>query len=117
MGRLRNVLGSAGRGGADEAEAEADDCTRYARPWRPVKPLEMTWEVRQRSVAHLPQWMCDVWPCRYLSVGASMGASVKGAGVGVGLRLKGLDEGVSVPERSVVEVEVVVEVELWRDLA
>jgi len=46
-----------------------------------------------------------------------MGSSVKGAGMGVGQREKGLEEGVSVPVRSVVDVEGVVEVELCRDLA
>jgi hypothetical protein len=30
--------------------------TRYARPWRPVKPLLIIWEVRQRWAAQVVQW-------------------------------------------------------------
>lgn len=55
--------------------------------------------------------MCDVWPCRYLSVGASIGTSLTGAGIGVGQREKGFDEGVSAP----VEAVVLLSVLLWRD--
>ena len=51
----------------------------------------MICEVRARSVAHLAHWMCEVWPWRYLSVGAEMGSSVTGAGMGVGQREKGLE--------------------------
>jgi hypothetical protein len=30
--------------------------TRYARPWRPVKPLLIIWEVKQRCAAQVVQW-------------------------------------------------------------
>lgn len=63
--------------------------------------------------------MCEVCPCKYLSVGGSTGPSVGGA-VGVGQREKGFEEGVSAPPLRLVElmnVEVFDSVELCRDLA
>lgn len=72
--------------------------TRYARPWRPVKPLEMICDVSARSVAHFEHWMCEVWPCRNLSVGAERGTVLvwrEGSGAGVGERENGLEEGES----------------------
>lgn len=35
--------------------------TRYARPWRPVKPLEIMEEVGMRSVRHLAQRRWEGW--------------------------------------------------------
>ena len=39
-----------------------DGATRYARPWRPVKPLLIIWDESARSAAHLAQRRCEVWP-------------------------------------------------------
>lgn len=79
---------------------------------------------------HFAQWICDVWPWRYLSVGASIGALERGTGRGVGEREKGFDEsmegGVTGPLVESVEMvdevvsldeeEMSLSVEDWRDL-
>ena len=63
----------------------------------------------------MAHWMCEVWPWRYLSVGAEMGSSVTGAGMGVGQREKGLEfgfvEGSERVERVVAVVDVLALVE------
>jgi hypothetical protein len=42
----------------------SEGATRYARPWRPVKPLLMIWVLRARSEAQRAQRRCEVWPVR-----------------------------------------------------
>ena len=49
-----------------------DGATRYARPWRPVKPLDMIWEDNARSEAHLAQRRCEACPSRKLSVSGGL---------------------------------------------
>lgn len=70
-----NVFGSDSVGEEDTwietAEATGSAETRYALPWRPVKPLLIIWDVKQRSAAQREQRMQDTWPLRYLSVGSS----------------------------------------------
>ena len=41
-----------------------EGATRYARPWRPVKPLEMIWLERAKSEAHRAQRRWELWPER-----------------------------------------------------
>ena len=41
-----------------------EGATRYARPCRPVKPLDIIWEESARSAAHLAQRRWEVWPPR-----------------------------------------------------
>lgn len=110
-------------------------CTRYAFPWRPVKPLEMIWEVRQRSVEHRAQWRRErewlVLPEeRNLVVGGRMVEEAEEMGLGVGEVMKGLEEvGEMVVSTVLMLEEVMVEdvvraveeesllsVEDWRDL-
>ena len=48
-------------GGSGGCSAEGGGAeTRYARPWRPVKPLLMMEEVGMRSVRHFEQRRCEV---------------------------------------------------------
>lgn len=50
-----------GRSRQDEERLEAGGAeTRYARPWRPVKPLLMMDVVGRRSVRHLVQRSWEV---------------------------------------------------------
>ena len=39
-----------------------DGATRYALPWRPVKPLLIICDESARSEAHRAQRRCEVWP-------------------------------------------------------
>lgn len=47
-----------------EDMAEVDGATRYARPCRPVKPLEIIWLESARSLEQRAHRRCEVWPFR-----------------------------------------------------
>lgn len=49
-----------------------EGATRYARPWRPVKPLLMIWELRARSEAQRAQRRWEAWPFRKESVSGGL---------------------------------------------
>ena len=49
-----------------------DGATRYARPWRPVKPLLMIWLLSARSDRQRAHRRCEAWPVRYESAAGGL---------------------------------------------
>lgn len=84
------VLGSETVGGddaqTDTAVAAGSAETRYARPWRPVKPLLIIWEVRQRWEAQPAQRRYEAWPSRYFVFGVDSGCPAARLGKREGIR-------------------------------
>jgi hypothetical protein len=78
-----------------------------------MKPFEMIWEVRQRSVEHFAQERCETWLWRNLSVGGTIVELVLDMGMGVGERVpvNGLED-IDVCEEAVEMLDVSDEVEM-----
>jgi len=65
---MTGKFGLNGEDPGDEAGA-----TRYARPWRPVKPREMIWLVWQRCVRQREQRRMEAWLERKVGEGGVAG--------------------------------------------
>lgn len=63
-----NVFGRFGRRSlrVGSVTAESDTATRNARPCLPVKPLDMIWSFKARSVKHREQRRREASPVRYV---------------------------------------------------
>lgn len=62
------------------ATAESDTATRNARPCLPVKPLDIIWSVKARSVKHREHRSREASPVRYV-LGNSPGVKIPELGV------------------------------------